>query len=169
MKVTVVAALTADGFIAHASDEHVGWTSKEDKQFYREYTKRVGVMVMGRSTFETMGKALPGRRTFVLTSHADDVAERGAEVFAGSPRELVSQLEREGLEEITICGGAGIYGAFLADGLVTDLYLSMQPVLFGEGIGLSRQPLDIKLTLVSSEPLGEAGAGGVLLHYQIGS
>ena len=164
MIVSIVAALTADGFIARSSHADVDWSSKEDKQFYRELTKRIGVMVMGRSTFDTMGRALPGRRTIVMTSHADDLAERGVEVFGGSPAELMYKLEAEGLDEVSICGGAGIYGAFLAAGLVTDLYLSVQPILFGQGVGLSREPLDVQIELVKSEPLGE---GGVLNHYRV--
>lgn len=67
-------------------------------------------MIMGRATFESIGKALPGRRTIVVTRNATWQAE-GAE----TANSLEKALEMCNLhEEIIIAGGADIYQQCLA-------------------------------------------------------
>jgi dihydrofolate reductase len=56
MKTFIIAALTADGFIAKGSDHlSVEWTSKEDRKFFSDRTKKAGVVVMGLNTYKTIG------------------------------------------------------------------------------------------------------------------
>ena len=60
MKVFIIAAISADGFIAKDPKEpSTSWTSLVDKKHFSEITKRAGTVVMGAKTYETIGKALP--------------------------------------------------------------------------------------------------------------
>ena len=68
MKLTILMAQTADGKIAKASDHPANWTSKEDKAFFVEETKKHGVIIMGANTYKTIGRPLPGRLNVVLAS-----------------------------------------------------------------------------------------------------
>ncbi len=162
MKCVMIAALSADGFIARHAEELADWTSKEDKKLFVEVTKRAGVMVMGRTTFETIGRALPGRRMIVMTSRPDGREVEGVEFTNETPDQLVDRLSDECVEELAVCGGSSIYGQFLAAGLITELYLTIEPILFGRGISLSSVGLNLPMKL---EEVRQLSAETVLLRY----
>jgi dihydrofolate reductase len=70
-------------------------------------------LIVGRKTFESIGKPLPGRTNIVVTRQ-DGYAPEGAEVFADLDAAIArgTQIaERDGVDEIFINGGAQIYRA----------------------------------------------------------
>lgn len=142
MKVTLIAALTADGFIGrdknHTSTQ---WTSKEDAAHFRATTKELGVMVMGRTTYETIGRPLPGRTTIVYSRSApqelqQDEAHENLFHTSLSPQELVEALAAKGHNQLAVCGGSSIYRLFMEAGVVDELQLTIEPIVFGGGIKL---------------------------------
>jgi dihydrofolate reductase len=164
MKVFIVAATTADGFIGRTADHLADWSSKEDKKLFVKLTKEAGTMVMGSKTFATIGRALPGRKTIVYTrdpheSDIDDVTFTNE-----APADLVNRLANEGHESLAICGGASIYSLFMESGVVDELYLTIEPVVFGTGVPLFGNTLENGLTLLSAENLNPST---VLLHYSV--
>jgi dihydrofolate reductase len=163
MKVFIVAAVSMDGFIA-LDDKHVSldWTSKEDKRKFVELTKRAGVMIMGRKTFDTIGKALPGRKTYVYTS--GNVDAEGVESTNLPPKELINKLENEGFSEAALVGGQAIFDLFLKDDAVDEIYLTIEPVLFGQGLTLGKSVTDKRLKLLEHETLND---DTLLLHYKV--
>lgn len=162
MKVFLIIAMTADGYIARHASELADWTSKEDKKLFVELTKRAGVMVMGRNTFETLGRALPGRKSIVYTTRPLDV--EGIETTIEAPSELIARLETEGYAEAAIIGGRAIYDQFLEAGVVTDIYLTIEPILFGDGVGFTSTTHTYNLTLKEQRKLNE---NAILLHYEV--
>lgn len=161
MKTFIIAALSADGFIAMDSDHGTDWTSKEDKQFFVEMTKKTGVIIMGQNTYETIGKPLQNRLNIVYSREKD---YDGVEVTQKDPKELLLDLEKRGYQEVAIGGGATIYTMFMEQNLVDKLYLSVEPILFGTGMTLFNKELDTRLALVSLKQLGEQT---VLLEYNV--
>ncbi|HEY4500449.1 MAG TPA: dihydrofolate reductase family protein [Candidatus Paceibacterota bacterium] len=164
MKTFIIAALTADGFIAKGHDHITTWTSKADKNFFKEMTKKAGVIVIGSKTFETIGRALPERRNIVLSRTKKFEGIDGVETSAESPRDLVTRLEREGVRELAICGGAGVYTSFMKEGLIDTLYITVEPILFGTGLSLFKDSFETKLELKESRLIGD---GAVLLEYTV--
>lgn len=164
MNVILIAAITADGFIGRSSGHAADWTSKEDKKLFVQITKEAGTIVMGSKTFETIGRALPGRRNIVLTSRPQEYEVEGVEFTSESPQNLVDRLDSEGVKSLAVCGGAHVYHHFMQAGLVNELYLTVEPVLFGTGVKLFADELDVKLQLLSSDKLNE---DVVLLHYKV--
>lgn len=177
MKVILLAAISANGKIAqHEGQTSLDWTSKEDLRFFVEKTKEVGVLIMGRKTFDTIGKPLKGRRVIVMTREGsrglqpakDDrqdpktTLEGVIEFINEQPKDLITRLEKEGNESVVVAGGSSIYSQFLREGLVTDLYLTIEPVLFGDGVPLASGFDRINLSLVDVQRLGESA---VLLHF----
>lgn len=159
----IIVATTLDGFISPL--EHTNsttWTSGADKEFFKKRTKEAGVIVMGKTTFETIGKALPGRKVVVYSPEALNI--EGVETTTLPPQELLAQLEKEGFSEVAICGGSSIYSLFLRSGCVSKLYLTLEPILFGDGIPLFKDIPQTKLSLVSSTPLDK---NTLLLEYTI--
>lgn len=153
MKVFIIAALTADGFIGRSSDHFPDWTGKADKQFFTEVTKQAGLMIMGRSTYDTIGRPLPGRKTIVYTSRSIDNHE--VETTQLHPAELLTELEDQGYSEVAICGGQAIYDLFLASGLVDEVYLTIAPVLFGKGLTLAKTEVATSLKLLDVAKLDD--------------
>jgi dihydrofolate reductase len=162
MKVILIAAVSADGFIARSTHELADWTGTEDKKFFTEITKRAGVMVMGRTTFETIGRALPGRKTIVY-SHRP-LAIEGVEVTNESPSDLLQRLEAAGHDAVTICGGSAVYTQFMQAKLITELYLTIVPCVFGTGIGLFDRALEAQLRLLETRMLSD---NVITLHYEV--
>ncbi|HSW98730.1 MAG TPA: dihydrofolate reductase family protein [Candidatus Saccharimonadales bacterium] len=164
MKTVIVAAITADGFIARDSAHHADWTGKADKKLFVDVTTELGVMVMGARTFATINRALPGRRTIVYTSHPEAITAEGVETTQETPQQLVARLEKEGAHGLAVVGGSTIYGQFMAAGVVDELYISVAPLVFGTGVTLFNTSLQDKLELVACSNLDP---GTILLHYKV--
>lgn len=166
MKVTLIAAISADGKIAERTDQSsMDWTSKEDKQFFVEKTKEAGTLVMGRKTFATINKGLKGRRIIVLTRDpSKELPIPGVEFTSEEPVALVRRLENEGVAELVLGGGASVYGQFLNAGLVTEVYLTVEPFLFGGGVPLAQGFDRVALKLESVQQLNSQT---ILLHYAV--
>lgn len=164
MKVFMIAAVSADGFIAE-HDEHIAdWTSPEDKRFFVNRTKEAGVVVMGGKTFRTIGRAMPGRRNIVYTSKPESITVADVETTDKSAEELIDQLVQEGATEVAICGGTAIYTMFMKSGLIDEMYLTVEPLTFGTGMTLFNEPIGARLTLLDSSKLND---DTLLLHYSV--
>jgi dihydrofolate reductase len=164
MKVFIIAALTADGFIGRHGLHTADWTGGADKKLFVRLTKEAGVIVMGSRTFATIGRALPGRRNIVYTSKPESIAAENIEPTSEAPADLVKRLEAEGAAGLAICGGASVYDLFMRAGVVTELYLTIAPRLFGQGVPLFNGPLDSYLHLAETQQLD---ADTILLHYTV--
>jgi dihydrofolate reductase len=86
------------------------------------------------------------------------------EITAKSPADLLAELEKRGFKEVAICGGSQIYTMFMKSGLVNKLYLTVEPVIFGDGIRLFKESLDYKLKLENSTQTED---GALLLEYAV--
>lgn len=139
MKVTLLMAQTVDGKIARAQDELIDWTNKEDKKFFVAETKRVGAVIMGRRTFKTFGRPLPGRTVIVLTRTPHDplMTQDGQVLFTSDPpQEILAQLGSQGYKEVIVAGGPTVNNLFLQENLIDEIKLSIEPKLFGSGLSL---------------------------------
>src|SRR5260370_22630865 len=108
MRVFIIAALSADGFIGYdAGHRSLDWRSKEDVRFFIETTKAAGVIVMGSTTYKTfrMRRAPPDRRLIVYTSRPETIEGENIETTSENPGSLIERLKREGARAIAIGGG----------------------------------------------------------------
>ncbi len=109
-----VAAMAANRVIG--SEGRIPWHSPEDLRWFKELTMG-GTLLMGRVTFDSIGRPLPGRRTIVL-SRTQGLEIPGATVIGD-----LSALRSEPAQgEIFVVGGAEIYRAALP--FCRDLYLT---------------------------------------------
>lgn len=166
MKIWLIAAMSADGKIAERADQSsLDWTSAEDTQFFVEKTKEAGVVVMGRTTFATIGKGLKDRRVIVMTKSPEAATPiEGVEFTNESPVDLAKRLVSEGVETLALGGGASVYGQFLDAGLVDEIFLTLEPFLFGNGVPLGEKFARVNLELVDTRKLN---ARSILLHYRV--
>ena len=162
----IIAALTADGYIGKHSTHAAMWTSKEDKKRFVEISKRAGVVVMGQNTWTTLGGKPLKNRLNIVYSPTPLPRVDGMETTMKSPLELSRELESRGYKEVAICGGSQIYTMFMKSGLVKTLYLTIEPIVFGDGMRLFKEDMDFKLDLVSET---KTDKGTLLLEYKVNS
>jgi len=138
MKVILLAAVTADGKIAKTHTQLASWTSGADKKMFVQETKKAGVIVMGKTTYNTIAKPLPGRLNIVMDLNPDISKNISGELeFTNTPpAQLLKGLEARGFSTVILGGGATIYGLFLKEGLIDELWLTVEPKVFGEGLSL---------------------------------
>ena len=167
MKVILLAAISADGFIgASASHRSLDWRSKEDAAFFISKSKEAGVIIMGSTTYKTfrIKRAPPGRRLIVYTHKPEEIVGDDVETTAEGPRELLDRLEREGLDTVVLGGGAIINKLFFDNNLVDELYLTIEPILFGAGVNLLSGPVGTHLQLQEIRKMGD---NTLLIHYRV--
>jgi dihydrofolate reductase len=127
----IVAALADNRVIG--DDNRLIWRLKSDLKRFREITLGTP-MVMGRKTFLSIGKPLPGRETIVLTREPG-FASTGVHVAHSLDDALALGQEiggRMGARQVTIAGGADVYAQALP------------------------QADEMRLTLVHAAPSGDA-------------
>ena len=118
MTVTLVAAVGANGVIG--VDGGLPWRLPEDLAHFKQLTMG-HPMIMGRATFDSIGRALPGRTTIVVTRNPTWSAE-GVETAPS----LDAALQRgRGLDDdIFIVGGGQIYAEALERDVVDLLCIT---------------------------------------------
>jgi dihydrofolate reductase len=171
MRVSVFIAVTLDGFIARR-DGGIDWLSLVERAGedygYREFIDSVDSVIIGRSTYNLALGFDPwpyeGKRCVVLT-HAPATPRHDEEFHRGLPEQLLARLAAEGGKRAYVDGGTVIQ-QFLAAGVVTDLTLSVIPVLLGEGVPLfGKIGRDVRLALRKSTAFE---SGLVQLEYGVG-
>lgn len=121
LKIRAIAATDRDGYIGY--EDKLLFHNPEDLKFFQAKTKG-HICVMGRKTFESIGRILPGRQTVVVTSAPDDFHEnclKKYKVPRGTPvpiatadpfQDLPTIAAKYGDIHVWICGGGSIYRLF---------------------------------------------------------
>ncbi|MDQ3629291.1 MAG: dihydrofolate reductase [Actinomycetota bacterium] len=116
MTVSLVVAVAANGVIGRDGD--LPWRLPDDLAHFKRLTLG-GVLVMGRATYDSIGRPLPGRSTVVVTGQAGWSAP-GVRVAHSVPDAL--SLAASLAAQVYVVGGAAVFaGALgLADRLVVS-------------------------------------------------
>lgn len=117
MDISLVVAVAHDHAIG--KDGCMPWHIPEELQYFKAITLGKPV-VMGRTTFESIGKPLPGRENIVITSRPDTLPE--TVVAMQSPEAALAYVRQQGVAEVMVIGGGQIYKALLP--LATRLYMT---------------------------------------------
>lgn len=155
MKVTLLMAITLDGKIGESSDHFPDWTESADKKLFKSYTKEAGVFVMGRKTFDTIGRALPGRLNVVMTRNPKESKEEDLMFTSLSPKDLLKDLDKRGFREVVIAGGQMVNTLFAKENLVDEILVTISPKIFGQGLSLFDESVALDLELLEVEKIGD--------------
>jgi len=173
MRIVLIAAQSLDGFITKHAQPGTAFTSAEDKAYFRAALATFDVCIFGGETYRVSRDFIrtqwPGRPIRMVMTRAP--GRYAAEAIPGTleftdtaPAALVDQLRVRGCQRCGLLGGSHIHSLFLEAGLVDEIWLTVEPVLFGGGTPLLAQPADVRLELQTSEQLG---AHTVLLKYRV--
>jgi dihydrofolate reductase len=119
-------------------NNNLPWTLKDDLSHFKAYTLGKP-MLMGRKTYESIGRPLPGRTSIVVTSK--NIARQSDLLTCKSLDEGISMASQIFSEELIIIGGGEIFKATLplANKLViTEVKCSLTGDVFYPEIDLSR-------------------------------
>lgn len=109
MRVTIIAAVADNGVIGRDGD--IPWRLPEDWRRFKRLTMGHH-LVMGRRTWESIGRALPGRTT-VVVSRGEPELPPGV-LLVHSLDEAIETARAAGDDEVFVAGGARIYEQALA-------------------------------------------------------
>lgn len=104
MKLSIIVATATNGAIGN--DNKLLWHLPADMKFFKEKTMGHHI-IMGRKTYESIGRPLPGRTTVIITRDHSFKAEGSFVVY--SLEEAIELASSNGDEEAMITGGAEIY------------------------------------------------------------
>lgn len=159
MKTILLAVATIDGKIARHPLHAVDRSSPEDKTHFVETIKRVGVVIEWANTFKSINqKVIPKRRTIIMTHNATQFeSQSGVEFFSWSAKDLIWQLHDQWESEVIIAGGAQINYQFLQADVVDEIRLTIEPLIFGNGISLVEGDTDLynRFHLLSVDTLNQ--------------
>lgn len=102
MTLTIVVAIAQNGAIGCANK--LLWHISEDLKHFKRITSG-GCIIMGRKTFESIGKPLPNRRNVIISRNAEYTAD-GCEIYT-SIEDAIKALAN--LDEVFVIGGGEIY------------------------------------------------------------
>lgn len=106
------------GFVI-GKDNQLPWHIPEDLAYFKKHTVGKG-MVMGRNTYESIGRPLPKRRNIIVTRNAEYQAE-GADIVHSIDEAI--RLAEEVHEEVMIIGGEQIFRSVLP--IADRLYITL--------------------------------------------
>lgn len=109
-KLSLIVACGINGVIGKGNQ--LPWHLPEDLQYFKKTTLGKPV-IMGRKTFESIGRALPGRVNIVVTRQPDWCAPNGVKVAASIPCAIELAGAASNVTEIMIIGGEQVYCASL--------------------------------------------------------
>ncbi|MCP4337896.1 MAG: dihydrofolate reductase [Desulfobulbaceae bacterium] len=148
VKVSVYIATSLDGFIARSNgeldwlDEANGMVPEGEDCGFMDFMNSVDTLLMGRKTFEkvlSFGQwpygdtpvVVLSRNPITFPDHLPSTVSHSSE----QSEKLLKRLAGEGVKHVYVDGGKTIQG-FLSEGLVTEITVTVIPVILGEGIPL---------------------------------
>ena len=114
----IIAAIVAiDLNHAIGKNNQLLWHLPADLKFFKQTTMGCPI-IMGRKTYQSIGKLLPGRKNIIITRNEDFKIE-GAEIY----QSLNAAISKCDSEKVFVIGGAEIYT--LAMPMIKELYITI--------------------------------------------
>jgi len=182
-------ASTLDGFIAREDGSFADfpWDDEYGAELFATFPETIPAHVRGpghdRSENRWFDAVLMGRETYDVGAREGLLSPYPTldqYVISGSMEESphvdvtlvrddlpprVAALKREPGKAIWLCGGATLATSLLQEGLIDQLIIKLNPVVFGRGIPLFRDaPTPLRLALTDSKAFA---SGHVRLHYEV--
>jgi dihydrofolate reductase len=173
-KVILGLAVSLDGYIEGPNGEY-DWCFTDQDYGLNEFFSRIDAIFIGRKSYEmaqqhaesNSGEMVPGMPTmkeYVFSNTLKSVKE-GAILISGDSMSEARRIKEQEGKDIWLWGGASLTDSLMKEGLVDELWLSVHPILLGNGKPLFReQDKRTQLTLLESKTYE---TGLVSLKYRI--
>jgi dihydrofolate reductase len=173
MRISLMMVMSLDGRITQGDVPGTAtWTSPEDQALLKTQVAAHDCLVMGRATYEVARAHIrtdANKPRIIMTRSPETFAAEtvpGLIFSDGSPQQIIELAEAQGGQKILLLGGATTNALFLDQDLIDELYVTIEPVILGSGLPLTKPLLEPHaLTLINSQQLNERGT--ILLHYRV--
>ena len=164
MKTILIFVSTLDGKITKWGEPNVSsWSSHQDQDYYKKVLNESRLIVMGSNTFNAdTFKPSADHQLIIMTGHPHKYKSleiTGQIEFTNeSPVELIARFIRKEHKQILVVGGAHIATSFLKEQLIDEVWLTIEPKVFGTGGNFATEVnLDINLHLIHCEKVNKQG------------
>jgi dihydrofolate reductase len=106
MKISLIVAVSENKVIGR--DNQLPWSIPEDLKRFKRLTTGHPI-VMGRKTYDSIGRPLPGRTNIVITRDPAKVTATGIDVVSSLDEALAKAAVSPGAEEVFVIGGGQIF------------------------------------------------------------
>jgi len=169
-KVILYIAMSLDGYISQKNDD-LTFLSAVDRvgedYGYGDFISTIDTIISGRKTYDWVINHIgeyphSDKDSYIITRtpHPD---KGNLKFYSGELKSLITKLKSENGRDIFVEGGAEIVNELLKDNLIDEYYISIVPVLIGDGIRLFNDGRpEQKLTFLEAR---QYESGLVMLHY----
>ncbi len=164
MKTVLVFVSTLDGKVTKWGDPNVKtWSSQSDQEYFKKLWNITPIIIIGSNTYNVDPiKPSSSHLLVVMTRYPSKYKQYETlgqiEFTKVSPARIVKRFEKEGQEQMLVVGGAHIATSFLKGNLIDELWLTIEPKIFGQGGNfVIEEKLDINLQLISCEKVNKQG------------
>ena len=163
MKTILIFVSTLDGKVTKWDESHVKlWSSQQDQDYYKKTLNDSRLIVTGSNTFNAGSFPSLNHKLIVMTGHPDKYKnlKHGGQVefTSESPAKLTDRFKNKGYEHMLVVGGPHVATSFLKEQLIDELWLTLEPKIFGTGANFATDVnLDINLRLLNFEKVNEQG------------
>lgn len=172
MKIILIDVMSLDGKLTKWKDSNIyAWSSPEDFVHFSKIRDANNLLVMGSGTFEAVRPQPEKERLrIILTNNPNKYISScrtgQLEFTSEQPEQLIKRLEKLGYKQMLLVGGKGIATSFLQKHLVNELWLTIEPKIFGTGDTLvNAEKMDVALKLLHLKILNKQGT--LLLKYKV--
>ena len=166
IKFVAYVASSIDGRIAENSRSIIDWTSKEDWDFFQKSLKKFDAVLVGSNTYKNAEGNLKKRNTIVFDSKINKIRTVGKVIFLNpKSTNLLKYLKDKKYKKVAIVGGPRVYNFCLENKMLHELYVTIEPLIFGAGVPMfeGEKFKKHRLTLESIKKLNKKGS--ILLKY----
>ncbi len=158
---------SADGFIA-TTDNKTPW-SDEDWDNFKKIVKKSGNIIIGRKTYNVMNKHdgfsdINTAKVIIISSNPNIKKSNPKHIICKSPTHALQYLKQYKFNIALLSGGGILNNSFLKENLIDEIYLDIEPFVFGTGIKLFENgKFTNKLKLLN---IKKYSTNGIQLHYK---
>jgi dihydrofolate reductase len=166
MKVILYMAISLNGMIAK-SDDDTSWISKEEWDSYSLTVRTAGNLIVGHRTYKILTKQ-PEFSEFkdvklIVVAQENFQTLAKNHLIARSPKEALKLLSD--FEQVVVAGGGALNASFVEENLVDEIFIDIEPIIFGQGTPLFRDKIfDHNLKLLGQKKITD---NEIQLHYQV--
>lgn len=173
MKIILAMVTSLDGKTTRGYKPPKLWASKEDQLYFKSLISQNNLIVMGKNTFNISRndiKPTKDKLRIVMVRNTEEFKDlevsNQLEFTSELPIQLVKRLTNLGYKQMLLVSGPKLNTSFFKNKLINELWLTLEPKIFGAGIGLvDQEQLDIRLQLLSCKKLNPQGT--LLIKYQV--
>ena len=144
--VVVYIACSLDGYIAKPNDDlsFLSIVQQEGEDYgYNDFIKNVDTVIVGRKTYDWVMRQVPAfphadKENYIITRTPRPAVGKST-FYTGDVNALIHQLKNKEGKDIFVDGGAEVIHTLLKDHLVDEFYISIIPILLGEGVRLFKE------------------------------